>query len=51
MANEGTDIAGELLFFFFFQQANSGHGQKTLDHGLATNLFTASQMAVTPQGL
>jgi hypothetical protein len=50
-ANEGTDIAGKLLIFCFCQRANSGHGQKTLDHGRATNLFTASQMAVAPQGL
>jgi hypothetical protein len=51
MANKGTDIAGELLFFCFCQRANSGHGQKTLDHGQATNLFTESRMAVAPQGL
>ncbi len=50
-ANEGTDIAGELLIFVFFQRANSSHGQKTLDHGRASNLFTASRMAVAPQGL
>jgi hypothetical protein len=50
-ANEDTDIVGKLRIFCFCQQANSGHGQKTLDHGLATNLFTASQMAVAPQRL
>jgi hypothetical protein len=51
-ANEGIDIAGELLNFCFCQQANSGHGQQGHRHcGQVTNLFTASQMAVTPQGL
>jgi hypothetical protein len=51
-ANKGIDIAGKLLIFWFCQQANSGHGQRGHRHcRQATNFFTASQMAVAPQGL
>ena len=39
-ANEGIDIAGELLIFCFCQRANSGHGQRGHRHrGQATIFF------------
>ncbi len=39
-------------FFFFCQRANSGHGRQGHRHRRrATNFFTASRVAVAPQGL